>query len=210
MARKAGASSFSVVREPVGDRGVVGGGARIGLGGEALAQIERGRAVVRLQFVEQRGVIGRLDDHRDIVMVLGGGADHRRSADIDILDAVVVGRALRDRRLERIEIDHQQIDGADAVRLHRAGMLLVVADREQAAMHLRMQRLDAAVHHFGKAGQLGHVDDLHARRRPAPCACRRSRRSRRRGLPARGRNRSARPCPIPREARATRGGDLRS
>ena len=39
-------------------------------------------------------------------------------------------------------------------------MLGVVADREQAAMHLGMQRLDAAVHHFGKAGQLGDVLDL--------------------------------------------------
>ena len=32
-------------REPVRDRGIIGGGARIGLGGEALAQRERGGAV---------------------------------------------------------------------------------------------------------------------------------------------------------------------
>ena len=32
--------------EPVGDRGVISGGAAIGLGGEALAQRERSRAVV--------------------------------------------------------------------------------------------------------------------------------------------------------------------
>jgi len=35
-----------------------------------------------------------------------------------------------------------------------AGMFGIGADREQAAMHLRMQRLDAAIHHFGKAGEL--------------------------------------------------------
>ena len=70
--------------------------------------------------------------------------------------------ALRDRRLERIEIDHQQIDRPDAVLRHRRGVLRVVADREQAAMHLRMQRLDPAVHHLGKAGQLGDIDHREA------------------------------------------------
>jgi len=49
------------------------------------------------------------------------------------------------------------------VRLHRRGVILVGADRQQAAMHLRMQRLDAAVHHLGKTGQLGDIDDLEAR-----------------------------------------------
>src|SRR5262249_26254741 len=32
------------------------------------------------------------------------------------------------------------------------------ADRQQAAMHFWMQRLDAAVHHLGRAGQLGDVE----------------------------------------------------
>ena len=32
-----------------------------------------------------------------------------------------------------------------------------VAARQQAAMHLGVQRLDAAVEHFGKAGDLGHL-----------------------------------------------------
>ena len=75
------------------------------------------------------------------------------------MQVVEVG-ALRDGLLERIEIHHQQVDRADAVRLHRAGVVLVVADREQAAMHLRMQGLDAAVHHLREAGELRHFDDL--------------------------------------------------
>ena len=95
-------------------------------------------------------------------MVLGGGADHRRAADVDVLDAVVVAGALRHRRLERIEVDHQEIDRPDAVRRHRRRVFLVVADRQQPAMHLGMQRLDPAVHHLGKAGQLRHVHDRQA------------------------------------------------
>ena len=47
----------------------------------------------------------------------------------------------------------------DAVRPHRLGVRGVVAHREQAAVHRRMQRLDPAVHHLREAGQLGHVDD---------------------------------------------------
>ena len=36
-------------------------------------------------------------------------------------------------------------------------MLGVVADRQQAAVHQGMQRLDPAIHHFGKAGDVGDV-----------------------------------------------------
>ena len=71
-------------------------------------------------------------------------------------------RALRHRRLERIEADHQEIDRLDVVRHHRAGMLGIVADRQQAAMHLRMQRLDAPVHHLGEAGEIRDVDHREA------------------------------------------------
>ena len=67
---------------------------------------------------------------------------------------------LRHRLLERIEDDHQQIDRADAVRRHRGAMAVIVADGEQAAVHLGMQGLHPAVHHLGKAGEVGDVDHL--------------------------------------------------
>ena len=73
--------------------------------------------------------------------------------------------ALVDGCLERVEVDHEQVDRRDAVRLHRVGMFLVVADREQAAMHLGMQRLDPAVHHLGKTGELRDVLDRQPGRR---------------------------------------------
>ena len=114
----------------------------------------------------------------------------------------VEARALRDRRLERIQIDHQEIDRRDAMRRHRRGMRLVVADREQAAMHLGVQCLDPAVHHFREAGELGDVDDLQPGIGQRLSRCRRSRRSRCRDLQARARIRPVRPCPTPREARA--------
>ena len=39
----------------------------------------------------------------------------------------------------------------------------MIAARQDAAVDLRMQRLDAAVHHFGKAGDVADVDDRQAR-----------------------------------------------
>ena len=67
-------------------------------------------AVIGRQVVEHGRVIGAVHHHRHVAVVLGGGADHRRAADIDVLDAIVIGPASRHRRLERIEIDHQEVD----------------------------------------------------------------------------------------------------
>ena len=147
-------------REPVRDRGIIGAGARIGLGREFLAQRDRCRVVVRDHVDQHSRVVFRFDDDRHVVVVLRRRADHRRPADVDVLDAIVVLGVLRDRRFERIEIDDEKIDRCDAMRAHRGRMFGVVADREQAAVHLGVQRLDAAVHHFGKAGEVG--------RRPEP------------------------------------------
>ncbi len=146
-----------LVCEPVRDRRIVGSGASVGLLRQRLAQGKRGGAAILFQFVEHTRVIVGVDHDRHVIMVLRRGTDHRRAADVDILDAVVEGRAFRDGRLERIEIDHQQVDRCDAVLLHRRRMLCVFANRQQPAMHLRMQRLDAPVHHFGKPGQVGDV-----------------------------------------------------
>ena len=112
------------------------------------------------EFGQHLLVVGGLDHHGHVGVVLGGGADHGRPADVDVLDAILEGGAFGDGRLERIEVHHQEIDRLDAVLFHRRGVLFVGADRQQAAVHFRMQRLDAAVHHFGKAGQFGDVDHL--------------------------------------------------
>ena len=95
-------------------------------------------------------------------MVLGGGADHRRPADVDVLDHLVERRGAAQGVLERVEIDDQQIDRRDAVGDHRRLMGGLAANRQQAAMDARMQRLQPAVHHLGKSGQIGDVDDLEA------------------------------------------------
>jgi hypothetical protein len=103
------------------------------------------------QGVDQRGVLPRVGQHRDMGPVLGGRAQHRRAADIDILDGLVQGAAgTRHRRLKGVEIEYQQVDGRDAVFGHHR--IVHAPATQQPAMDFRVQRLDAAVHDLGKTG----------------------------------------------------------
>jgi len=86
-----------------------------------------------------------------------GRAHHRRAADVDVLDHLVAGGALRHRLRERVEVHHDEVDRADAVFGHRRGVAGVVAQAEQPAVDRRVERLHPAVHHLGEAGVLGHV-----------------------------------------------------
>ncbi|MCY1240520.1 hypothetical protein D9M72_533730 [compost metagenome] len=91
-------------------------------------------------------------------MVLGRRAQHGRAADVDVLDrvgqgAVILGHGL----LERVQVHHQQVDRRDAVLGQRGHVLGQVAACQDAAVHLRVQRLDAAVEHFREAGVVGHL-----------------------------------------------------
>ena len=77
---------LALLLEPARDRGVVAGRVRERLGGEALARRRRQPAVGLAQLVEHRVVALRADDRRGERGVLGRRADHRRAADVDVLD----------------------------------------------------------------------------------------------------------------------------
>jgi hypothetical protein len=104
------------------------------------------------------GVVGRITDDRDVGVVLRCRTQHRRPADIDLLDRL--GQrdiGLGDRSRKRVEVDDHEVDVADAMLLHRAHVLGEIAPTEQAAVHERVQRLDAPIEHLGEARVLGHV-----------------------------------------------------
>src|SRR5262249_44373031 len=95
-----------------------------------------------------------------ILVVLGGGANQSRTANVDVFDEVFVRSAgLRQRGFKRIEVAHDQIDGHDAMRLQRGPVLGMIADGQDAAMDQRVQRLDAAIQDLGEARDLGNVTD---------------------------------------------------
>src|SRR6202012_3797823 len=107
------------------------------------------------------GVIAlRRDDRCGVDEVLGRGADHRRAADVDVLDPVAVGDVrLSGSALERVQVHADEIDELNRVLLRRLDVLRVVADRYKTRIQLRMQRLDAPVHDLLKPGQVAYRAD---------------------------------------------------
>ena len=59
--------------------------------------------------------------------------------------------------LESVEIHYDHIDGLNSVPGHGCDMLRIFATKQNAAVNLGMQRLDAAVEHFRKTSKLGDV-----------------------------------------------------
>ncbi len=97
-------------------------------------------------------------DDGDIVKILGGGADHGWSADVDVLDQLFKSHAwLGGSLLERVEIHHDHVDRLDAVLGDGTDVRRNLAAMQNASMNFRMQRLDPAVEHFREAGEFGDV-----------------------------------------------------
>ena len=167
-------------REVGRDHRVVARGVREGLGGQLCAQWRtRCRRRAPRARPSSARVVGRIHDHRHGFVVLGRGAQHRRSADVDVLDRLLVAAVgARHRRRERVEVHHQQVDRRDAVLGH--DRLVGAAPSEQAAVNLRMQRLDAPVHDLREAGVAARPRGPGCRARPAAARCRRWRAARRR------------------------------
>ena len=148
--------------EVVGDRRVVARGVGEGLHREREAGLVAELASVGLELFDDAAVVLGVGDDTDaallVAVVLGRGAHHGRAADVDVLDrvfqrAVGLGHGL----LEGIQVHHHQVDTADVVRGDGVHVLGEVATGEDAAVHLRVQGLDAAVEHFREAGVLGDV-----------------------------------------------------
>ena len=117
------------------------------------------RAAIGFHFGEQwRVVSGSVTCNAGVV--LGRGANHGRTADVDVLDGVFQRHAsLGDGRGEGVEVHADQIDGRDAVRCYGRQVFWQVATGQDAAVYLRMQRLDAAVEHFREAGVVADFGD---------------------------------------------------
>ena len=96
--------------------------------------------------------------------------------------------------LEGVEIHDDHVDGLDGMLVDRGHVLRVVANVQDAAVDLGVERLDAAVEHLGEAGQVADVADCRGRRRAVPGRCLRWRPVLRRGRRGRGRSRRGRSC----------------
>jgi hypothetical protein len=98
--------------------------------------------------------------HRHIGMVLGGGAHHRRAADIDVLDRHLPGHIrARDGFAEGIEIHHHHIDRIDALGGQISLMGRLIAPGEDAAVDAWVQRFHASAQDLRCSGVLRHLGD---------------------------------------------------
>ena len=143
-------------REVVRDRGIIGGGVRKHLLCKGKAGFCADFALLA-DFLNHLPVVGRIDDHGHGFMVLGCRADHRGAADVNVFNGhreSAVGAG--DRLGERIQVHAHDVDRVDAVVGNRLHVLGNAAACKDAAVNMRIKRLDAPVEHFGKARVFGH------------------------------------------------------
>ena len=134
----------------------------VGLGRELEAGLLFGVAAAT-DLVKHLRIVGRVADDRDVGPVLGSRAQHRRTADVDVLDGVLhlhVGPG--DRLAERVEVHADHVDELDAVLAERLQVLGIVAAGQQAAVYFGMEGLDAAVADLREARHVADVDHLDA------------------------------------------------
>ena len=90
-------------------------------------------------------------------MVLGRGPDHRRPADIDILDTGGEIGTAGQRLGKGIEVHHQQAEGRNALPRQRLAVRRVALVGEQAAMDRRVQGLDPTAKDLREPGNVRNL-----------------------------------------------------
>src|SRR5262249_30618141 len=93
--------------------------------------------------------------------VLGGAAQHRRAADVDHLDGLLLADAVAAGDLtEGIKVHADEIEWCDLLRLECGNVVRTVAPREDRSVDARVQSLDAPTEHLCDAGQLFDAVDV--------------------------------------------------
>ena len=129
---------------------------------EPLAQLQRRLAVIIAHCLKHRVVIGGIDHHGHGLVILGGAADHRRTADVDILNRFGQRHVrFRDGGFERIEVYHHEIDRFETALARFGFVFRIAALVKQAAMHARMQSFHATFENFWKRGETGNLPHRH-------------------------------------------------
>lgn len=138
--------------EPTGDSRVVGGGGLVDLHLQATTGGKRGAATGLAHLGQDGIIVGRVGDDGNARGVLGGRAQHGRTADVDVLDGIREGDlGVGDGLLELVQVDDDQVDQLNAVLCRLLHVLLGIAAGQQRAVNLGVQGLNAAVHHLGIA-----------------------------------------------------------
>ena len=145
---------------PAGNGCIIPSGARVGFCGKSFTIFV---CEATRECAEDGIVILDFRHNGAMLPILRPGSNHRRAANIDVLNACLKIRATRNGGFERIEIDDQQVDCANAVRFQRGRVVWIVPQRQQPAMYGWMQRFYATIHHLREACELRNIPDWHSR-----------------------------------------------
>ena len=129
-------------------------------GGVVAAVFQAGAAVGFVQQLRYGLVLVAGADDQHVAVVFGGGAQERNAADVDFLNHVGLGRAAGHGFLKRIQINHYQINGRNAVLRGLRQVAGLVAAVQDAPKYLRVQRFDAPPKYLRKAGEVFHGRDF--------------------------------------------------
>ena len=128
-----------------GDLGVVRRDRAERLGREARPQLRADPAAARAGLADDGRVVRRVGGRRDPGRVAGGRAEQRRATDVDHLDGLVEPDELDpDGRGERLDVDDDEVDEADALAVQLGQLLRLVAAGEDAGVDRVVERLDLA------------------------------------------------------------------
>jgi len=105
-----------LVREVARDGGVVLRRAGIHFLGQLATQFRRCVAAVLPHRIQHTAIIRRIADHGHRAVIFRGGAEHRRPADVDVLDRLLERHSgFADGRLEPVQVHTDEIDRQEAV-----------------------------------------------------------------------------------------------
>ena len=145
----------------VRDRGVVTRGVLERLGRQVEPKGFTDDPVMRTHVFDHSIIVSSIHDHGYEGMVLRGRTQDRRTTDVDVLDRHgQIAIWLGDGRLEGVQIDDHEIDGANVVVVHH--LCVDITSSKQTTVYLGVQGLDSTVHHFWEAGVFGYLYDTNA------------------------------------------------
>ena len=110
------------------------------------------------QSLRDPAIVAGVDHDDDVGEVLGRRTDHRRTANVDVLQGHIQrGIGTADRLDERIKIAHYEVDRTETVLGQLRGMVGQVAPRKDAGVDRRMQRLYTPIQHLREPRQVRHL-----------------------------------------------------
>ena len=150
------------VGEPGRDSGLVPGRIRERLSRQRPARALGQRALLT-ELVEDKPVLLRRGDRRDMQEVLRGCPQHGRAPDVDHLDRLLLASVLAVRDLlERVEVDADEIERLDLVLVKRTDILRMITPREDARVDARVQGLHTPTEQLRRRGDVGYLRHLTA------------------------------------------------